>query len=121
MTKNFLAVFRIFFLTCLFMLSSCQPVQSAAFSDQCAAPCWRNIKPGETHFQDAIALIKKFPDIDTKDVGISGPWNIFSDFIAFNLTNGDDIRVYAIDNIVALITFHNPTGITFEKCRLYRK
>jgi hypothetical protein len=116
MTKNIFAVFRTIAFISIYMLSACQSFPTAMFSDQCTAPCWRLIAPGETKFQDAVDLIKKFPDLDARDVGISGPWNIFSDFIGFHLTNGEHFRIYAIDGIVALIENDNPTGITFEKC-----
>jgi hypothetical protein len=99
------------------MLSACQTTSSSAvFSDQCDAPCWRGIEPGETKFQDAVNLVKKFSDLDSEDIGISGPWNIFSDFIDFNLTNGENIRIYAIDDVVTLIDFYTPIGVTFQEC-----
>jgi len=97
------------------LLSSCKSnSKTVVFSDQCAIPCWRGINPGETHFQDAVNTVKKFPDYDSKYAGISGKWNIFSGFIDFDLKTGENIRVYAIDDVVALIAFYNPQGITFK-------
>ncbi|MEW5938548.1 MAG: hypothetical protein AB1750_02700 [Chloroflexota bacterium] len=96
-------------------LSSCKSnSQSVVFSDECAIPCWRGITPGETHFQDAVNAVKKFPDYESKRSGISDKWNIFSNFIGFYLKTGEDIRVYAIDDVVAVISFSNTRGITFK-------
>ena len=117
MTKKVIVVSRmILLLINIFALSSCLSIRPAVFSEQCAAPCWRNIKPGETHFQDAVDLIKKFPDLDFKNMAIGYPGNIFSDGIVFRLINGDEIRIYAIDSIVALIDYYSVKGITFQEC-----
>jgi hypothetical protein len=99
------------------ILSSCKSnSKTVVFFGQCVFPCWRGIDPGETHFQDALNMIKKFPDYDSKRTSVSDAWNIFSNFIDFELKTGENIRVYAIDDVVVLITFYNPRGITFEDC-----
>ncbi|MBP6178444.1 MAG: hypothetical protein KA473_09110 [Anaerolineales bacterium] len=114
MIKN--NIIMVLVLMSLFAVSSCQSIRPAVFSEQCSAPCWRNIKPGETQFQDAVDLIKRFPDLNPKDIGIGHPGNIFSDGVVFRLTNGDEIRIYAVDNIVALIDYYSPNGVAIEEC-----
>lgn len=110
------ATLRSVFLACLLLLSACQSSQSVIFSTQCIAPCWRNIEPGETHFQDAVNKIKIFSDYDSKGAAITHSWGIYSDVMDFGLVGGEDISVLAIDNIVALINFHNPQSVPLETC-----
>jgi hypothetical protein len=119
MKKNIFLVFYAVFSTSILILSACQTSSSSVFSAQCAAPCWRQIAPGQTKFHDAIDLIDKFQDLSPNDMAVwkpGQPDNIFSDILSFHLTNGEHFTIYAIDGIVALMENDNPTGITFEKC-----
>jgi len=108
--------YRIVILLLVGLLTACRSTQSPVFSDQCAAPCWRQIEPGKTDSSGALSTIKSFSDIDLRRISISGPWNIFSGFIHFELTSGETIRIYMIDGFVVLIDFYNPKGITFGDC-----
>jgi hypothetical protein len=104
-------------LTSLFLLSACQLKQSAVFSSQCSAPCWRNIQPGKTSMQDAMKLVKSFPDVNAKTIATEGPYYIFNDWIDFSLSSGENVNIYMLDNVVAQIYFSIPKGsITFGKC-----
>jgi hypothetical protein len=94
------------------MISACQSSQSMVFSNHCSAPCWRDINPGKTSFSDASELIKKFPDIDISSLSVGSS----NSFIGFYLNSGEHVRVYLLDDVVALITFYNPARITFENC-----
>ena len=118
MKKNFLSRLQLIILVSLTILVSCHTRQSAVFSGQCNAPCWRQLQPGKTSMQDAMKLIQGFRDVDSKTIGTAGmPYFIFSDFIKFNLSSGESVKVYIFNDEVALISFTIPGGlITFGKC-----
>lgn len=98
-------------------LSSCQEARSEVFSDQCLAPCWRNIEPGRTQEEEALSIIKEFNDVKGNEIGIGGALDIFTSSIHFALQSEITVRVYFIDDVVALIRFERSTGISsFEKC-----
>jgi hypothetical protein len=102
----------------LILLSACQTKQSAVFSSQCSAPCWRNIEPGKTSMQDAMTLVKNFHDVDANTIATAGgPWYIFSNYIEFGLSSGEKVNIFMLDNVVAQIYFSIPKGsITFGMC-----
>lgn len=122
MKKDILLSIFLILMASLLMLSACQSQPpSAVLSDQCRAPCWRQITPGETDFPDAVTLIKKFQDLDARSVGlVDQPRGIFSGHIAFRLTNGEDVSIWAIDSTVVLINFsHTSEGslaLSFGDC-----
>ena len=100
-----------------FLLSSCESEISEIFSGQCVAPCWRNIEPGTTTQKESETKIRGFTDIKGSDIGYGGENGIFNGSTLFELNNGITIRVSYINDIVALIRFMKPKGITtFEKC-----
>lgn len=91
--------------------SSCSTKNPIVLSNQCKAPCWRQIEPGKTTAEEALKLIQSFPDLNNKSVSLSDSWNIFSGFVGFKLKTGEVIRVYSIDNNVVSITFESSTGL----------
>lgn len=98
-------------------LSACQLTRSEVFSDQCLVPCWRNIEPGITHKEEALAIINEFTDILDNEIGFGGTLEIFTSSIHFALQSETTVRVYFIDDVVALIRFERPSGISsFKKC-----
>ncbi len=101
----------------LILLAACQP-RSVVFSSECSVPCWRNIQPGKTSMQEAVKLVKNFPDVNAKSIDTAGgPWSIFSDDIEFSLASGEEVDIFMLDNVVAQIYFSIPKGsITFGKC-----
>ncbi len=100
----------------LIFLSACQTSESVIFSNLCAAPCWRNIEPGKTTSSEALEMIRKFRDINSASIGVSGPWSIFSGFVQFTLQTGETIRVYSINDKASLITIYNLNGkLSFGK------
>jgi hypothetical protein len=123
---NLRLLFEILSFATLFVSGACQPKQSAVFSNDCQVPCWRKITPGQTNFQNAVALIEKFPDFDTTHFSYSGnivnePQGIFSNYGVFDLTSGEEVVFWAIDDTVVLIDFSydptgDPIGITFGEC-----
>lgn len=99
------------------LLTSCESEISKILSNPCQAPCWRNIEPGKTTLKESETIIRGFTDIKGSDIGYGGENGIFNGSTLFELNNGITIRVSYINDIVALIRFMKPKGITtFEKC-----
>ncbi len=116
MRKRFDLVNILIFLLFLIIFSRCQPKTPIIFSEQCSAPCWRNLEPGKTNSAEALKAIKGYSDIKLDNISISGPWNIFSNFIDFNLVTDEKVQVYMIDDVVSLIMVSNLKGINFRNC-----
>jgi hypothetical protein len=113
MQKRIIIVFLFIAVT----LTACQATDSEVFSDQCSAPCWRNIEPGRTQKEEALAIIEEFNDVKDDEINIGGTLELFTSSIHFDLQNEITVRVYFINDIVALIRFEKSNGIsTFEKC-----
>ncbi len=89
------------------LLSSCKNNHSSTIYSLCSAPCWRDVKPGVTFFGEALSLIKSFPDVSYQSISISDTWNIFNRFVFFELTSGEVVRIFSIDDTVVLIDFEN--------------
>jgi len=99
------------------LLSSCETKVSKISFDQCQAPCWRNIVPGETSQKEAEALVHEFTDIKGRDMVFGGENGIFNGITSFTLRNGISIEIYYLNGIVAKIIFYKSSGISsFEKC-----
>jgi hypothetical protein len=108
----------IFLLSIAIIFSGCVKKASIIFSEECSAPCWRQITPGKTSKIDALSIIIRFPDIDTNDLHIDENTDtVFSNTIVFKLTNEEIVRIYLIKDIVVLIKLEPLSGtLTFEKC-----
>ncbi len=104
--------------TFIFLLSACQFDNSAVFSDECTPPCWRQIEPGETRTTEVKKKVEGFTDVVKESIiVVDKPWYIFSGYIDFSLTTGEEVKVYLLDGVVAMIDFTNQEGIaSFEKC-----
>ena len=46
---------------------------SLATSDACTPPCWHDIVPGESSKQDALAILRTLPFVDTHSIEVVGP------------------------------------------------
>ena len=102
----------------LLLLSACQSAHSSVFSDECGPPCWRGIRPGSTHMQEALDVAGRFPDLGESGIETTrGSWYIFSRYMEFKLRSGETVDIYMIDDVVALIIFFKPKGIaTLGSC-----
>jgi hypothetical protein len=107
----------LFILTTMF-LEGCQPKKSAVFTNNCVAPCWRQITPGQTNRDSAVNIVDQFGDIDKVGVTkLQDGWNIFSYILSFGLISGEKVEIYVIDDIVARISFSKSDGIaSFSEC-----
>lgn len=115
MARKLLDTGRLIVPVILLLLSACQSSPSPVLSKECAPPCWRGIQPGRTPFQDAVDKVKKFQDYDPKGAGIGKSWKILDSYVGFKLEGGENILIGAINDVVELIIFGNPKGITFQK------
>lgn len=100
----------------LFMSSACSSHPGSTLTDNlCEAPCWRGIEPGKTSSSDALSVVRSFADTNQNSISISDPWNIFSGLVYFQLKPGKVVRIFSINDTVALITFESIEGeVTFN-------
>lgn len=101
-------------LSFLFILfsPSCRVPQSPVFSNDCSVPCWRNIEPGITTMEGAIAIIATMADVEKETIGTTRMEKpIVSDKIYFSLKTGEETTIYFGDNIVLMISFYRSKGM----------
>jgi hypothetical protein len=117
MKKNS-STFAIFLLivTCI-LITACQNIGLSIESGECDAPCWRGIQPSVSTYEDMIDTVDSFHDIKSDEVWKGGDSKSSDKAIAFELSDGINVTIYTMDEIVALILFSKVDGIiSFENC-----
>ena len=112
------------YLLYLFLVAACvssNPDNSLIKNSQCKPPCWNDLMPGETTFDDALQIVKELSDIDQAEIAeIEHPWKIFNKQIWFSIireellttkrTNG---ALYFINDRLAAVLLQLNVGVTF--------
>jgi len=101
----------------LFLICGCKSSNpSIIIESDCAAPCWREIRPGETTQEELLTSINEMPDVKPASVKVHGqPWKIFTDIIEFEMLTNEEVEIYMLDDKVAEITFSGKNLATFEQ------
>lgn len=98
-------------------MTACQNKVINIVSDDCEAPCWRQIKPGVSTDDEVIELLDGFHDITSDEIWQGGGSESSEKAIAFELSNGVNVTIYSVDKVVVLILFSKTDGITsFRDC-----
>jgi len=109
-------IFRLALLITIILICGCtSPYPSKILDSDCAAPCWRDIKPGETPQDELLTQLSEMPYVKPASITIGHPWNIFSNIIKLETITGEKAEINLLDDIVAQITFSGKKLTTFEQ------
>lgn len=90
---------------------------------KCELPCWNNLIPGATPYEEAIQIIKGLNGVDQKNiVALNQPWKIFNKRISFYLNpeslsskTSIDGEAYFINDNLTVLKLNRNSGLTFEE------
>jgi hypothetical protein len=111
MNKHTSIILKLLIMVSIFLLSACQPHITGVITDECAPPCWHQIVPGKTSYEDALKILKSISDVNHYKIDVWGQYYIFSNGIEFRINTGEEGYIYSLDGIVAEIGFSKSKGI----------
>lgn len=108
----------------LLLIISCQTKVNSQLivnDDKCVFPCWNNIAPGKTPYLQAKEILLNTSSVDKESIEESTtPWNGF-DCLFWTMNEDVAGRIYAMNGIVQLISFHSEPGDTiFNKHKVLK-
>jgi hypothetical protein len=108
------------FIGFVFMISACVNKPFFAIVDSpCSPPCWQNIIPGETTYEEMIQIVDKLPSV-SKNGSMGNYRKPYSEIYAITFSDWQTAYIYIIEeNVVAIIISDNLNITVKEALSMY--